>query len=74
MEIAMCESKLKEIRKKVGGGRRLGSLLGYVRGLEEQARERKNRRLAGEEEVQEEPEPESYRYPPGQILDGGILR
>ncbi|KAG2147688.1 P-loop containing nucleoside triphosphate hydrolase protein [Suillus clintonianus] len=68
-EVAMCESKLKEIKKKVGGGRRLSSLLGYVRGLEEQARERKSRRLAGEEDVQEEPEPESYRYPPGQILD-----
>ncbi|KAG1825071.1 P-loop containing nucleoside triphosphate hydrolase protein [Suillus variegatus] len=68
-EVAMCESKLKEIRKKVGGGRRLRSLLGYVQGLEEQAKERRNRRLAREEDVQEESEPESYRYPPGQILD-----
>ncbi|KAG2157987.1 P-loop containing nucleoside triphosphate hydrolase protein [Suillus bovinus] len=66
-EVAMCESKLKEIRKKVGGGRRLRGLLGYVRSLEEQAKERKNRGLAGEEDLQEEPEP--YRYPPGQILD-----
>ncbi|KAG1747071.1 P-loop containing nucleoside triphosphate hydrolase protein [Suillus paluster] len=66
-ELTMCESKLKEIRKKVGGSRRLNNLLGYVRGLEEKARERKNKRLAGEEDAQEEPE--SYRYPPGQILD-----
>lgn len=73
-EVAMCESKLKEIRKKVGGGRRLRSLLGYVQGLEEQAKERRNRRLAREEDVQEESEPESYRYPPGQILDGRILQ
>ncbi|KAF9234128.1 P-loop containing nucleoside triphosphate hydrolase protein [Melanogaster broomeanus] len=40
----------------------------YVRGLEERARERKNRQLAGGDDGPEE-EPESYRYPPAQILD-----
>ena len=36
MELVMCESKLKEIKKKVGGGRRLNSLIGYVKTLEKQ--------------------------------------
>lgn len=68
-EVAMCETKLKELRKKVGGSRRLNGLMGYVRELEERTQERKNKRLAGEEEGPAE-EPESYKYPPAQILDG----
>ncbi|KAF5367043.1 hypothetical protein D9758_004074 [Tetrapyrgos nigripes] len=73
-EIGMCEAKLKEIRKKVGGSRRLGSLVNYVKSLEEQKKERNARRLAaslteGDGEQQEEVTPESYRYPPAQILD-----
>jgi hypothetical protein len=68
-EVAMCETKLKEIRKKVGGSRRLSGLMSYVKELEELTQERKNKRVAGEEEVPTE-EPESYRYPPAQILDG----
>jgi hypothetical protein len=68
----MCESKLKDIRKKVGGSRRLNNLLGYVRNLEEQAKERTNKPLAGDDDAQDEPE--SYRYPPAQILDGEIQR
>ncbi|KAF9223519.1 hypothetical protein BS17DRAFT_808919 [Gyrodon lividus] len=67
-ELAMCEVKLKEIRKKVGGSRRLSGLVGYVKDLEDRANERKNRRSAGEDNGLEE-EPESYRYPPAQILD-----
>ncbi|KAH7912348.1 P-loop containing nucleoside triphosphate hydrolase protein [Hygrophoropsis aurantiaca] len=67
-EVTMCESKLKEIRKKVGGSRRLNGLMGYVKDLEERTRERKNKRLAGETDVPVE-EPESYRYPPAQLLD-----
>ncbi|KAF8556206.1 hypothetical protein OG21DRAFT_1506827 [Imleria badia] len=67
-EVAMCEDKLKEIRKKVGGSRRLNGLMGYVKELEEQTQERKNKRIAGEDEAPAE-EPESYRYPPAQILD-----
>lgn len=69
-EVAMCEVKLKEIRKKVGGSRRLNGLMGYVKELEEQAQERKNKRLSGEGEAPVDEEPESYRYPPAQILDG----
>ena len=34
-EVGMCEEKLKDIRKKVGGSRRLNSLIGYVKTLEE---------------------------------------
>ncbi|GLB40563.1 putative TRAFAC class dynamin-like GTPase superfamily, dynamin Fzo YdjA family protein [Lyophyllum shimeji] len=68
-EVAMCESKLQEIRKKVGGGRRLGGLVNYVKSLEEKEKERKSRML--ESPAIEEPDqtPESYRYPPAQILD-----
>ncbi|EIW84095.1 hypothetical protein CONPUDRAFT_119685 [Coniophora puteana RWD-64-598 SS2] len=65
-EVTMCEGKLKEIRKKVGGSRRLNGLMGYVRGLEERA---KQRRLVGDESGTSEEEPESYRYPPAQVLD-----
>ncbi|KAF8121792.1 P-loop containing nucleoside triphosphate hydrolase protein [Boletus edulis] len=67
-EAAMCETKVKEIRKRVGGSRRLNGLIGYVKELEEREQERKNKRIAGEDEGPAE-EPESYRYPPAQILD-----
>ncbi|KAJ7178592.1 P-loop containing nucleoside triphosphate hydrolase protein [Mycena crocata] len=69
-EVAMCETKLKDIRKKVGGSRRLGGLVNYVKSLEEKEREKKAKRLEGapaEESV--EPAAESYRFPPAQILD-----
>ncbi|KAI0044912.1 hypothetical protein FA95DRAFT_205149 [Auriscalpium vulgare] len=72
-EVGMCEEKLKEIRKKVGGSRRLGNLIGYVRSLEERERERKRKRLAlvaaGEEEDPADVPEESYKYPPAQIVD-----
>lgn len=70
-ELGMCETKLKELRKKVGGSRRLGGLIGYVRNLEEEDRKRKAKKW---ESDSEEPEstPESYKYPPAQILDGEL--
>ncbi|KAI0264439.1 P-loop containing nucleoside triphosphate hydrolase protein [Gloeopeniophorella convolvens] len=71
-EVGMCEEKLKEIRKKVGGSRRLSNLTTYVRNLEEQERERKSRRLAqvaAGEEAEEVPPEESYKYPPAQLVD-----
>ncbi|THV02754.1 hypothetical protein K435DRAFT_716304 [Dendrothele bispora CBS 962.96] len=75
-EVGMCEAKLKEIRKKVGGSRRLGGLVNYVKSLEEKEQERKAGRLAassteGDEGSRdaEEVTPQSYRYPPAQILD-----
>ncbi|KIK68855.1 hypothetical protein GYMLUDRAFT_236752 [Collybiopsis luxurians FD-317 M1] len=76
-EVVMCEVKLKDIRKKVGGSRRLGSLVGYVRNLEEKEKERREKKLkagaAGLESDDGEEVgdtiPESYRYPSAQILD-----
>ncbi|KAF9059786.1 P-loop containing nucleoside triphosphate hydrolase protein [Rhodocollybia butyracea] len=73
-EVAMCETKLKDIRKKVGGSRRLGSLVGYVRNLDGQEKERKEKKLKSLSENDAEEDdtdtiPESYRYPAAQILD-----
>ncbi|KAG5646118.1 hypothetical protein DXG03_004357 [Asterophora parasitica] len=67
-EVTMCETKLREIRKKVGGGRRLGGLIGYVKTLEEKEKERKARILENPD-AEDAQTPESYRYPPGQIID-----
>ncbi|VDB83809.1 unnamed protein product [Peniophora sp. CBMAI 1063] len=73
-EVSMCEGKLKEIRKKVGGSRRLNNLMSYVRDLDEREKERKKQvvaALAAGEET-EEPAPfdeGSYKYPPAQIVD-----
>jgi len=74
-EVGMCESKLKDIQKKVGGSRRLGGLIGYVKSLEEKGKERKLRLLENPDVQPEDPEetPESYRYPPAQIIDGKRL-
>lgn len=74
----MCEDKLSEIRKKVGGSRRLSSLVGHVKRLEEEELERKQRRLAGaendaqplDEVTEKRREADDYRYPPAQVLDG----
>lgn len=68
-EATMCETKLKDIRKKVGGSRRLGGLIAYVKSLEEQEKEKKARRLEGEDDG-EPASVESYRFPPAQLLDG----
>ncbi|KAL1712898.1 P-loop containing nucleoside triphosphate hydrolase protein [Schizophyllum commune] len=67
-ELTMCETKLKDIRKKVGGSRRLGSLIQYVKTLEEKEKERKTKRLEGAPQ-EDEITPESYKYPPAQIHD-----
>ncbi|TFK75159.1 hypothetical protein BDN72DRAFT_955170 [Pluteus cervinus] len=68
-EVVMCETKLKDIRKKVGGGRRLGGLINYLKTLEEKEKERKAKRL--ESPVADSPNvpEESYRYPPAQLVD-----
>ncbi|KAG6833382.1 hypothetical protein H0H87_007999 [Tephrocybe sp. NHM501043] len=70
-EVTMCETKLKEIRNKVGGSRRLGGLVTYVKILEEKEKERKAKLQENPQAEGEEPEqtPESYRYPPAQIID-----
>ena len=72
-ELIMCEMKLKEIKKKVGGGRRLDSLIGYVQTLEGKQKEKSLQLEAadGEQQGDSEDTPlESYRYPPAQIMDG----
>lgn len=80
-ELKLCEIKLLEIRKKVGGSRRLSSLIGYVKTLEGEEEERKQRRLTGvgndarelgETTERERKEADSYRYPPAQVLDGKL--
>ncbi|KAF8072076.1 P-loop containing nucleoside triphosphate hydrolase protein [Lyophyllum atratum] len=69
-EVTMCETKLKDIRKKVGGGRRLGGLITYVKSLEEKEKEKKLKMLENPLiPTPEDQTPESYRYPPAQILD-----
>ncbi|KAL1949659.1 hypothetical protein VTO73DRAFT_8540 [Trametes versicolor] len=71
-EMKLCEEKLKDIKSRVGGSRRLNNLVGYVKELEVKERERKQRRLtaANEEEAAAvDASIEEYRYPPGQILD-----
>jgi hypothetical protein len=72
-EMKMCGEKIGEIRRKVGGSRRLNNLMNYVRSLEEQEQARRERRLAlgdAAADVASDDLPESYRYNPAQILDG----
>lgn len=75
-EVSLCEDKLKEIKKKVGGARRLNGLVSYVKTLEEKERERKNRLLRGSDEssdTSDDSPVDDYRYPPAQVLDGMSL-
>jgi hypothetical protein len=70
-EIGMCEVKLKEIRQKVGGSRRLNNLTSYVKSIEERMRERKAERLANPDaEDATSSEDVNYRYSPAQMIDG----
>jgi hypothetical protein len=72
-EITMCEVRLKEIRKRVGGSRKLTGLMSYVRSIEEQEKERKAKRLMAQQNSQEfevNDEPPDYRYTAAQMLDG----
>jgi hypothetical protein len=72
-ELNMCEEKLKEIRKKVGGSRRLNNLMGYVRDLEGKERERQKRRVAqaaAGEDTEDTVSEESYKYTPAQLVEG----
>jgi len=74
-EAKMCEMKLKDIKQKVGGSRRLGGLISYVTSLEEKAKDNSSRRPENSEspaDDESEPDLESYRYPPAQIVDGSF--
>lgn len=72
-EITMCEQKLKDLKKKVGGGSRLNGLIGYVKSLEERQRERSKKLEAGVGELGVDDASESYKYPPAQLMDGMFL-
>lgn len=81
-EIERCESKLAEIRKRVGGSRRMGGLVGHVAELEKWEEERRRRRMAsltrkdeGDEEQDIDQEDgstplDAYKYSSAQIIDG----
>jgi len=73
-ELTECEDKLKDIRKKLGGSRRLSELISHVTALEGWEMEKKAKRLAktdGSVDGDEvDSNPGSYRYPPAQIIDG----
>ncbi len=81
VEAQRCENKLAEIRKKVGGSRRLNGLIGYVKEVDQREAERNRRRMTSgvarvepvdTQEAQEEaPLAESYKYSPAQVADGG---
>ncbi|KAI0084137.1 P-loop containing nucleoside triphosphate hydrolase protein [Irpex rosettiformis] len=72
-DFQLCEDKLKDIRKRVGGSRRLSSLIGYVKTLEERERQKKDRLSRANIDIEEdEPapsDPDDYRYPPAHVLD-----
>lgn len=81
LEVARCESKLAEIKKKVGGAWRMKGLLGYVSDLEQKETERARRRFAAvnnpetsdstdQYEPLDEPHPDSYKYSAAQLADG----
>lgn len=80
-ELKLCEEKLWDIRKRVGGNRKLSSLIGYVKRVEGEEEERRQRRMAGVEDgaqtlddvMEKKREADEYRYPPGQVLDGTSL-
>ncbi|KAF8349028.1 P-loop containing nucleoside triphosphate hydrolase protein [Amanita rubescens] len=74
-EMSMCEKKLVDIRKKVGGGRRLGGLVSYVRSLEEKEKAWREKERMGESPASpsggsdDDSISDSYKYPPAQIVD-----
>ncbi|WWC58534.1 uncharacterized protein I303_101077 [Kwoniella dejecticola CBS 10117] len=81
-EIKRCDDKLKEIQNKLGGSRKLKSLIRHVGELEKWEEDRRKRRYstpgvggAVEEEKDgaiEEGAPvlDAYKYSPAQIIDG----
>ncbi|KAK7036789.1 mitochondrial dynamin GTPase Msp1 [Paramarasmius palmivorus] len=69
-EKSMCEAKLAEIRKRVGGSRRLGALVAYVKDIEEKQRQRKLSALQGRSDEEAKiQETIDYRYTAAQIMD-----
>lgn len=69
-EIKRCEAKLGEIRDKVGGGRRLNGLVSYVAEVERAEEDRRQRRMSGEVNEEEQGPMDVYKYSPAQVVDG----
>ncbi|ODO07494.1 dynamin GTPase [Cryptococcus wingfieldii CBS 7118] len=73
-EIKRCESKIGEIRGRVGGARKLGGLLRHVGELEKWEEERRRRRLSGGategEDTGDASILDAYKYSQAQIVDG----
>jgi len=67
-EILNCEGKLKEIRQRVGGSRRLNSLIGYVKSIEEKEMAKKATPQSDDSPISSDEEI-SYRYSLAQMLD-----
>lgn len=68
-EISNCEGRLKEIRQRVGGSRRLNNLIGYVKTIEEKEIAKKGTPQTDDPASSSDDEI-SYRYSPAQMLDG----
>ena len=75
-EMVRCDTKLAELRNRVGGSRRLNGLMRHVSDLEKWEDDRRKRRVSAPtveaEEVLEEGAPvlDAYKYSPAQIIDG----
>lgn len=74
-ETSRCETKLAEIRARVGGGRRLGGLIRHVGELEKWEEEKRRRRITkldgdNEDDQSNAPVLDAYKYSPAQIIDG----
>lgn len=75
-EIVLCDAKLSEIRSRVGGSRRLNSLVKHVDELEKWGAERRRRLAESDDQQQQEahapdaPVIDAYKYSPAQIIDG----
>ncbi|KAG9005852.1 dynamin-like GTPase mgm1 [Tulasnella sp. JGI-2019a] len=81
-ELDSCHDKLAAIKKRVGGNRRLTALLGYVKALEDEERERATRRFTPIQPLAddsmdspvaavetEKSVADDYRYPPAHVID-----
>lgn len=85
-EIVMCDSKLAEIRGRVGGSRRLNGLIKHVAELEKFQQERRRRAAAalqtsdgsGSDDKDaavndaDAPVLDAYKYSPAQVIDGAL--
>jgi hypothetical protein len=66
-EIDMCEGKLEDIKKRMGGRRRLEKVVNYVKSLEDLQKQRKEQAEGRQDNGQNS---ESYQYSPAHIVDG----